>query len=1661
MSEEKASHNTQPDLTRDKAIRLFTYLRELVQLRSKVIRTLDNYDSVLFFSDIPCEPECFTQAWGYAQEGLEEIWLKIEKPKFSRVPPVPNEIRPWVIDAELADSSKDDPELCHRIFEVVKKEVHSENTKVNPHSSEPQSLDLKDHLHILKLCSDYIERKWKPWAKEDRRLKKVQKVYAKLFTMHQKLKSLGEEFELVVGFGLLNWQTPSGQMVHRHLITCQATIKFGEDRGTLSVVPPAEGAKPELEQDMLEPSELPIPEEQGKVEQQVKQLDDIWNIQNVEIALRSWVHSVSAEGNYSGELVPPLEPSTKPFVTYSPALILRKRTERGLIRVYGEIIKQLEGGVKIPSGVERVVEIKDDRQGDDYDPDDSSKPGNFREIFFPLPANDEQLRIVENLYTRQGVLVQGPPGTGKSHTIVNLICHLLATGQRVLVTSHTARALKVLKDKILKEEGTKEIAPLCVSLLGNDSAALKDLKNSVEGITNRNWDSHKNALHINELRQKLDELKKREAILTRQLREVRERETYEHNICEGAYWGTAQRIAQQVSVEKPNYGWLQMQIALDKEPPLTNQEVLKLLNLYRELTPEHVSEIEKPTIPLQDLPTPEEFVRFKDLEAVSHAGHNAFAKILQPDSLIYRSLKAAGAEQRERLQKDLSELLTAYANVLSHSQPWVGVAFNDILSSEDRSWRELYRKSSEHLNGLLVEARTADERHLTLPPGYDRAIIMNDAKALLDHLKKGGRLRRFLFSRPKPVKSARYLIKETRVDGRLCDNVDSLKTIIATLSVDEHLDKLWSEWKEFASRAEGSRTNQVGKLEGLYEPLEAVLKLHELLQNAKDKCVDIDGLPTPAWHNVKEVEYYLRTLEGILSEENLEKARVRFTQTDRIFRTVLTKPDVHPVVTEGHHALTERDEQAYCIFYEKILALDKDRHRLEQRRELDARLRQAAPALANRLAAEAHTDFWDKALTHFVESWRWAQANTWLREYIEGASEAQLDQEIKDVQNKIGVFTGRLAAASAWRNCFNRMTESERAHLKGFKQAMNQVGKGYSKFIEKFNRDVHENMEGCRSAIPAWIMPLYRVAETVDPATDAFDVVIIDEASQAGPDAAFLLFIAKKIIVVGDDMQISPESIGISPATVNLLIEKHIRDLPIPQKCALGVVETSFFHLAEILFSGRICLGEHFRCMPEIIQFSNNLCYQNKPLVPLRQYPPNRLTPVVIPRHVLDGYREGGSRTPRNPPEAQAIADTIAECCKNPVYDGKTMGVISLLGEHQAQLIQQKLLQEIGPEEMERRNLICGDAYAFQGDERDIMFLSLVAAPGETSMRALAGQKDQRRFNVAASRARDQMWLFHTPTINDFRNKDCLRYKLLSYCQNPKVQPVSLEGIDIAQLRIDARTVKRTDTNHPAPFDSWFEVDVFLKITEQGYRVLPQFEVAGYFIDLVVEGMRGRLAVECDGDKHHGLERYEADMARQRQLERCNWTFWRIRGGEFYYNPDMAMESLWELLKKHRIAPGGQDVEPNNYKTENNNRAKILVPKEPTEELSGDIHSKPATANTEKPTSSQLNLFGSQNESVECASHSERLDAILEKLPYANRSEMLEAILAVLPPQGTMMRNEAIRVAARLLKDNGRIEFQRIREDGYIWNEFKSAINSGIRSGLLEGDNKTIWRRVT
>lgn len=116
-------------------------------------------------------------------------------------------------------------------------------------------------------------------------------------------------------------------------------------------------------------------------------------------------------------------------------------------------------------------------------------------------------------------------------------------------------------------------------------------------------------------------------------------------------------------------------------------------------------------------------------------------------------------------------------------------------------------------------------------------------------------------------------------------------------------------------------------------------------------------------------------------------------------------------------------------------------------------------------------------------------------------------------------------------------------------------------------------------------------------------------------------------------------------------------------------------------------------------------------------------------------------------------------------------------------------------------------------------------------------------------------------------------------------------------------------SNEEKKADSDFERQVMKRLIDAGYRVRAQWQVGYYRIDLVVEGDGKRLAIECDGDRYHPLEKLEDDIARQTVLERLGWQFVRIRGSAFYRSQTEVMKPIFDRLEALEIPAVGQIAE--------------------------------------------------------------------------------------------------------------------------------------------------------
>lgn len=517
--------------------------------------------------------------------------------------------------------------------------------------------------------------------------------------------------------------------------------------------------------------------------------------------------------------------------------------------------------------------------------------------------------------------------------------------------------------------------------------------------------------------------------------------------------------------------------------------------------------------------------------------------------------------------------------------------------------------------------------------------------------------------------------------------------------------------------------------------------------------------------------------------------------------------------------------------------------------------------------------------------WRLKRLATYL-ESIDAQEEMKtLAQSRREVEKDLAKAYQEVVTKRTWLRLAENATPNIRSALMAYLNAIQKIGKGTGKRAVRYRQDARGAASSANSAVPCWIMPHYRIYESLPPDLGCFDLVIIDEASQSDLTALPALLRAKKVLVVGDDKQVSPEGVGLEEEKVRSLMNRFLVNQVETYRPQLSP-ERSLYDLFKVVFAkSTIMLKEHFRCVGPIIEYSKREFY-NHELKPLRlPKSSERLDPPLIDVFVEDGARKGDI----NMAEARFIVDEIIRITEDPLMEKRTIGMVSLQGDKQALKVWEMLTEEVGPDIMARHRIACGDAKTFQGKERDIMFLSMIVSPGEKFI-ALTRDTFAQRFNVAASRARDRMYLVRSVGLDNLSDADKLRRGLLKHFVSPFGQDEQRVS-DLKEL-----------------CESPFEREVFDILIERGYRLIPQLKVGEFRIDLVVEGSNdNRLAIECDGDKYHGADRWEADMRRQRILERAGWVFWRCFASAFVRRREQMVEDLIKTLVARGINPIGAE----------------------------------------------------------------------------------------------------------------------------------------------------------
>lgn len=760
--------------------------------------------------------------------------------------------------------------------------------------------------------------------------------------------------------------------------------------------------------------------------------------------------------------------------------------------------------------------------------------------------------------------------------------------------------------------------------------------------------------------------------------------------------------------DRPDYEWFTDSVPLGKTCQISTNDLQSVLVALRQFAPEKRQELA--------LAWPE---AIPSLESFADLVRNEASAIEEEQSA------GRGADERfaDLLAKSDHQLIEAIRDAFStvrdtrrrlfatpHS--WMNDALHDVLSGNSALWHELVRVTRDTIASTEELVATADETRVEFPDTVEIRSLCEDACKLKEHMENGGKLGWWVF-RPKPVKERLYVIKNVRINGRPCSTAEHFSNLADALHVRIECEKAWGFWKGRSEKIEGPYTLQLTALKSLRDALESALALEELIARCQEAISQCQGMGEPVWTDESQIERVISSCRLALTRIHKRLATEEIQTIELPISLIAAKGNVHPVTSDLLSAIRSRDMDRFALCVNTIQDLEKDRRRLQKVNEYLAELRRLLPQFTNSLERTCNEPYWGERIQRIGEAWHWAQARYWIEDYIRKEDVPALATRARQIEDEINGIIAKLASLHAWSFCFSRLKEDHRRHMEAWQQSMRRLGKGTGKHAPRHRREAQEHLNNCREAVPAWVMPLHRVWDTVYPSPGMFDVIIVDEASQCGVEALPLFYLGKKILIVGDDKQISPDAVGLPRDSVHRLMEEFLPDF---QFRSSFDIESSLFDHGKLRYgTRRITLREHFRCMPEIIRFSNDLCYSDTPLIPLRQYGPNRLPPL---EHVFvsGGYREGSNNRTINRPEAEAIVQRIAQMCDDNRYDGKTIGVVVLQGEAQAALIESQLLDRLGAEEIERRRLVCGNPYSFQGDERDVMFLSLVAGgPGQSA----------------------------------------------------------------------------------------------------------------------------------------------------------------------------------------------------------------------------------------------------------------------------------------------------------------------------------------------------------
>lgn len=405
-------------LEHERLISLIEFAKESAKLRGSPTYNVANHSFYEYEHILQGLPGLHFNVEG----GEDEIWLVVDRLRESNAPIPKNDLlQLWL---EISNNPDKDPTIKEAVefqklhnagfVQLEKDHVPTDIERLVLLEEFDRTTEAKEQFKA------YIETQWKPWSVEEKRRRKTIQLYGKLFTLKQQLEGsiTDAQIEIAWGVGIAVWNTNSTKITYP-LVTRLVEINVNEITMALEIRPCDVEARLELDIYTAadNPGTIGLENTFKELTSKSTQTFSPFDRGTFEGILRSAVSSLDSKGVYWPEQataddrkIPSASEELK--VTDTWVLIARPRSKNLFVQDLERFQANLEevGETALPKALLAVLTdpspINQDfslpsfrgiSMAQGYEKNSNEHTEDVADLYFPMPFNDEQVRIVQML----------------------------------------------------------------------------------------------------------------------------------------------------------------------------------------------------------------------------------------------------------------------------------------------------------------------------------------------------------------------------------------------------------------------------------------------------------------------------------------------------------------------------------------------------------------------------------------------------------------------------------------------------------------------------------------------------------------------------------------------------------------------------------------------------------------------------------------------------------------------------------------------------------------------------------------------------------------------------------------------------------------------------------------------------------------------------------------------------------------------------------------------------------------------------------------------------------------------------------------------------------------------------------------------------------------